>query len=92
MPGLAQRNEQYSNASFGFWSKQNDVVSYNNLQKLWSELSMQAQQKLLRIDKQKLFERGLKNIYYSRCNGLLLEGFFANCYVWKILAAGGSSW
>ncbi|MBA0700543.1 hypothetical protein Goari_022332, partial [Gossypium aridum] len=36
---------------------------------------MQAQQKLLRIDKQKLFERALKNIYYSRCNGLLLEGF-----------------
>ncbi|PPR96977.1 hypothetical protein GOBAR_AA23691 [Gossypium barbadense] len=75
MPGLAQRNEQYSNASFGFWSKQNDVVSYNQLQKFWSELSMQARQKLLRIDKQTLFERARKNIYCSRCNGLLLEGF-----------------
>ncbi|TYH31178.1 hypothetical protein ES288_A01G153100v1 [Gossypium darwinii] len=75
MPGLAQRNEQYSNASFGFWSKQNDVVSYNQLQKFWSELSLQARQKLLRIDKQTLFERARKNIYCSRCNGLLLEGF-----------------
>ncbi|PPD96741.1 hypothetical protein GOBAR_DD06231 [Gossypium barbadense] len=75
MPGLAQRNEQYNNASFGFWSKQNDVVSYNQLQKFWSELSMQARQKLLRIDKQTLFERARKNIYCSRCNGLLLEGF-----------------
>ncbi|MBA0700620.1 hypothetical protein Goari_027090, partial [Gossypium aridum] len=36
---------------------------------------MQARQKLLRIDKQTLFERARKNIYCSRCNGLLLEGF-----------------
>ncbi|XP_039021681.1 uncharacterized protein LOC120153886 [Hibiscus syriacus] len=72
MPGLAQRNEQYSNA---FWSKHNDDVSYNQLQKFWSELSLQARQELLRIDKQALFERARKNIYCSRCNGLLLEGF-----------------
>ncbi|XP_021281831.1 uncharacterized protein LOC110414752 [Herrania umbratica] len=75
MPGLAQRNEQYSNASFGFWSKQSDDVSYNQLQKFWSELSFQARQELLRIDKQTLFEQARKNMYCSRCNGLLLEGF-----------------
>ncbi|KAK8611185.1 hypothetical protein V6N13_131246 [Hibiscus sabdariffa] len=72
MPGLAQRNEQYSNA---FWSKHNDDVSYNQLQKFWSELSLHSRQELLRIDKQTLFERARKNIYCSTCNGLLLEGF-----------------
>ncbi|XVE96137.1 hypothetical protein REPUB_Repub02eG0195600 [Reevesia pubescens] len=75
MPGLAQRNEQYSNASFGFWSKHSDDVSFNQLQKFWSELSLQARQELLRIDKQTLFEQARKNMYCSRCNGLLLEGF-----------------
>ncbi|KAK6232309.1 hypothetical protein QQP08_017618 [Theobroma cacao] len=75
MPGLAQRNEQYSNASFGFWCKHSDDVSYNQLQKFWSELSFQARQELLRIDKQTLFEQARKNMYCSRCNGLLLEGF-----------------
>ncbi|GMI63320.1 hypothetical protein like AT3G58050 [Hibiscus trionum] len=75
MPGLAQRNEQYSSASFGFWSKHRDDVSYNQLQKFWSELPLQARQELLRIDKQTLFEQVRKNMYCSRCNGLLLEGF-----------------
>ncbi|KAH1039225.1 hypothetical protein J1N35_040968 [Gossypium stocksii] len=75
MPGLAQRNEQYSSASFGFWSKHRDDVSYNQLQKFWSELPLQARQELLRIDKQTLFEQARKNMYCSRCNGLLLEGF-----------------
>ena len=36
---------------------------------------MQARQELLRIDKQTLFEQARKNMYCSRCNGLLLEGF-----------------
>ncbi|KAJ4847231.1 hypothetical protein Tsubulata_035612 [Turnera subulata] len=79
MPGLAQRNEELSNASSvsanGFWSKHRDDVSFNQLQKFWSELSPQARQKLLRIDKQTLFEQARKNMYCSRCNGLLLEGF-----------------
>ncbi|PPD89222.1 hypothetical protein GOBAR_DD13837 [Gossypium barbadense] len=75
MPGLAQRNEQYSSASFGFWSKHRDDVSYNQLQKFWSELPLQTRQELLRIDKQTLFEQARKNMYCSRCNGLLLEGF-----------------
>ncbi|CAN1278074.1 hypothetical protein LINPERPRIM_LOCUS16528 [Linum perenne] len=83
MPGLPQENEQFSNASSavytvsgnGFWSKHSDVVGYNQLQKFWSELSIPARQKLLRIDKHSLFEQARKNMYCSRCNGLLLEGF-----------------
>ncbi|KAK8593625.1 hypothetical protein V6N13_042810 [Hibiscus sabdariffa] len=75
MPGLAQRNEQYSSASFGFWSKHCDDINNNQLQKFWSELPLQARQELLRIDKQTLFEQARKNMYCSRCNGLLLEGF-----------------
>lgn len=38
-------------------------------------MSLQARQELLRIDKQSLFEHARKNMYCSRCNGLLLEGF-----------------
>ncbi|KAL8142883.1 hypothetical protein V2J09_015915 [Rumex salicifolius] len=90
MPGLAQRNDQSRNATSsccslsssngsvsanGFWSKHGDEISYNQLQKFWIELSSQARQKLLRIDKQTLFEQARKNMYCSRCNGLLLEGF-----------------
>lgn len=41
----------------------------------WLELTPQARQNLLRIDKQTLFEHARKNLYCSRCNGLLLEGF-----------------
>ncbi|GMH29343.1 hypothetical protein Nepgr_031186 [Nepenthes gracilis] len=90
MPGLAQRNDHLSNGtsfyyslsayngpvpSSGFWSKHRDDVSYNQLQKFCSELSSQAWQDLLRIDKQTLFEQARKNMYCSRCNGLLLDGF-----------------
>ncbi|KAJ6382316.1 hypothetical protein OIU77_030881 [Salix suchowensis] len=85
MPGLTQRNDQFSNVtSYGgsysisanaFWSKHRDGVSFNQLRKFWSELPPQARQKLLRIDKQALFEQARKNMYCSRCNGLLLEGF-----------------
>ncbi|XP_009593237.1 uncharacterized protein [Nicotiana tomentosiformis] len=90
MPGLAQKNdEEYANEAVvfnassksissngGFWSKHSEDVSYNQLQKFWSELSPQARQKILRIDKQTLFEQARKNMYCSRCNGLLLEVFF----------------
>ncbi|CAN0879116.1 hypothetical protein LINGRAHAP2_LOCUS12859 [Linum grandiflorum] len=82
MPGLPQKNEQfstsnvtYSVSSNGFWSKHSDDVGYNQLQKFWSELTLPARQKLLRIDKHTLFEHARKNMYCSRCNGLLLEGF-----------------
>ncbi|CAI9761128.1 unnamed protein product [Fraxinus pennsylvanica] len=59
----------------GFWSKHDDDVSCNQLQKFWCELVPQARQELLRIDKQTLFEQARKNMYCSKCNGLLLEGF-----------------
>lgn len=62
-------------SSTAFWSKHRDDISYNQLQKFWSALSLQARQELLRIDKQNLFEQARKNMYCSRCNGLLLEGF-----------------
>lgn len=89
MPGLTQRNDEQNDnekpafnvssksiSSNGFWSKHREDISYNQLQKFWSELSPQARQKLLKIDKQTLFEQARKNMYCSRCNGLLLEGFF----------------
>ncbi|KAK6149248.1 hypothetical protein DH2020_016773 [Rehmannia glutinosa] len=62
-------------SSNGFWSQHRDDVSYNQLHKFWCELTPQARQNLLRIDKQTLFEHARKNMYCSRCNGLLLEGF-----------------
>ncbi|KAJ0624258.1 hypothetical protein HanIR_Chr01g0041191 [Helianthus annuus] len=62
-------------SSSGVWEKHQDDVTYNQLQKFWSELPPQARQELLRIDKQTLFEQARKNMYCSRCNGLLLEGF-----------------
>ncbi|XP_043691288.1 uncharacterized protein LOC122641986 isoform X2 [Telopea speciosissima] len=90
MPGLTQRNAQFSIASStkyssscfggsvsanGIWSKHGDDVTFDQLQKFWSELTPQARQELLRIDKQTLFEQARKSLYCSRCNGLLLEGF-----------------
>ncbi|XP_050381130.1 uncharacterized protein LOC126798258 isoform X2 [Argentina anserina] len=101
MPGLAQRDDddQFSDGSSpiytlssspnGFWSKHRDYVSYNQLQMFWSELSPQARQKLLRIDKQTLFEQARKNMYCSRCNGLLLEGFLQIVMYLKQEGAGG---
>ncbi|KAF7146886.1 hypothetical protein RHSIM_Rhsim03G0003200 [Rhododendron simsii] len=75
----------------GFWSKHRDVVSYNQLQKFWSELSPQARQELLRVDKQTLFEQARKNMYCSRCNGLLLEGFMQIVMYGKSLQQEGTS-
>ncbi|KAE9615844.1 hypothetical protein Lalb_Chr04g0259561 [Lupinus albus] len=97
MPGLAQTNGQFSNCTSttlsanGFWSKNRDDVSYNHLQKFWSELSAQARQELLRIDKQSLFEQARKNMYCSRCNGLLLEGFLQIVMYGKSLQQEGAS-
>ncbi|KAJ1423289.1 hypothetical protein SESBI_12499 [Sesbania bispinosa] len=102
MPGLAHRNDQFSNGSSpssaarysisanGFWSKNCDDVGYNQLQKFWSELSPQARQELLRIDKQTLFEQARKNMYCSRCNGLLLEGFLQIVMYGKSLQQEGA--
>lgn len=41
----------------------------------WSELSLEARQELLRIDKKALFENARKNMCCSKCIGMLLEGF-----------------
>uniref|UniRef100_A0A2P2J5B8 Uncharacterized protein n=1 Tax=Rhizophora mucronata TaxID=61149 RepID=A0A2P2J5B8_RHIMU len=94
MPGLAQRNEQFSNGpsgvySNGFWSRHRDDVSYNQLQKFWNELSPRGRQELLRIEKQTLFEQARKNMYCSRCNGLLLEGFLQIVKYGKSFQQGG---
>ncbi|KAL4560724.1 hypothetical protein LXL04_032878 [Taraxacum kok-saghyz] len=78
-------------SSTGFWSKHRDDVSYNQLQKFWSELSLQARQDLLRIDKQTLFEQARKNMYCSRCNGLLLEGFLQIIMYGKSLQQEGTA-
>ncbi|KAI3743310.1 hypothetical protein L1987_61017 [Smallanthus sonchifolius] len=77
-------------SSTGFWSKHRDDVCYNQLQKFWSELSLQARQELLRIDKQTLFEQARKNMYCSRCNGLLLEGFMQIVLYGKSLQQEGT--
>ncbi|KAL0346312.1 UNVERIFIED_CONTAM: hypothetical protein Sradi_4462500 [Sesamum radiatum] len=77
-------------SSNGFWSKHRDDVSYNQLQKFWCELTPQARQKLLRIDKQTLFEHARKNMYCSRCNGLLLEGFLQIVMYGKSLQQDGA--
>ncbi|KAF6151774.1 hypothetical protein GIB67_010348 [Kingdonia uniflora] len=86
MPGLPQKNVSngyYSSScsvgatvsAYGIWAKQRDDISFDQLQKFWSNLSPHARQELLKIDKQTLLEQGRKNLYCSRCNGLLLEGF-----------------
>lgn len=77
-------------SSNGFWSKHREDISYNQLQKFWSELSLQARQELLRIDKQTLFEQARKNMYCSRCNGLLLEGFLQIVMYGKSLQQEGA--
>ncbi|XP_052736885.1 uncharacterized protein LOC108336443 isoform X3 [Vigna angularis] len=57
-------------SSTSFFEEEGD-----GFQRFWCELSPQARLELLRIDKQTLFEHARKNMYCSRCNGLLLEGF-----------------
>ncbi|XP_059668534.1 uncharacterized protein LOC132313667 [Cornus florida] len=74
----------------GFWSKHRHDVSYNQLQKFWTELLPRARRELLRIDKQTLFEQARKNMYCSRCNGLLLEGFLQIVMYGKSLQQDGT--
>ncbi|CAA6664698.1 unnamed protein product [Spirodela intermedia] len=62
-------------SSNGIWSKHRDDISFDQLQKFWNDLPPHSRRNLLRIDKQTLFEQARKNLYCSRCNGLLLEGF-----------------
>eukprot|EP00249_Psilotum_nudum_P027135 c34478_g1_i1 orf=2-271(-) len=88
MPGLTQKavqshhssstsNPRHSgsavNSRTGIWSRSNtNDVNLPQLRKFWSELPSAARHELLRIDKQTLFEQVRKNLYCSRCNGLLL--------------------
>ena len=51
---------------------------------------MQDRQEVLRVDKQSLFEQARKNMYCSRCNGLLLEGFLQIVMYGKSLQQEGS--
>lgn len=44
----------------------------------------------MRIDKQTLFEQARKNMYCSRCNGLLLEGFLQIVMYGKSLQQEGT--
>lgn len=52
-----------------------DGIDPLHLHRFWKELSSAARRDLLRIDKHSLFEQVRKNLYCSRCNGLLLEAF-----------------
>lgn len=49
-----------------------------------------ARRDLLRIDKQTLFEQVRKNLYCSRCHGLLVEGFSQIILYGKSLQAGST--
>ncbi|ERN11137.1 uncharacterized protein LOC18439326 [Amborella trichopoda] len=101
MPGLMQRNAQFAFTSYsnvsgsvssnGIWSRRHDDVTLEQLHKFWSELPPNARQELLRIDKQTLFEQARKNLYCSRCNGLLLEGFYQIVMYGKSLQQEGGS-
>lgn len=87
MPGLSQKAAHHHHSSStsvstcvgsnkdAIWSRSRDDVTYAQLHKFWSELPSSSRQQLLRIDKQTLFEQVRKNLYCSRCNGLLLEVF-----------------
>jgi hypothetical protein len=55
----------------------------------WSALSPQARHELLRIDKQTLIEHARRNLYCSRCNGLLLESFTQMVMHGKLLQQKG---
>uniref|UniRef100_A0A0E0EV61 Uncharacterized protein n=1 Tax=Oryza meridionalis TaxID=40149 RepID=A0A0E0EV61_9ORYZ len=64
-----------SSSSSAIWSRRRDEITFDRLDKFWSALSPQARHELLRIDKQTLIEHARRNLYCSRCNGLLLESF-----------------
>lgn len=56
----------------------------------WSALSPRSRHELLRLDKQTLIEHARKNLYCSRCNGLLLESFTQIVVYGKSLHQEGS--
>ncbi|KAG0574071.1 hypothetical protein KC19_VG231800 [Ceratodon purpureus] len=102
MPSLSHKALQSSSAahfnssghtaearSAAVWTRSNtDDVSLPQLHKFWSGLSVVGRRDLLRIDKQTLFEQVRKNLYCSRCHGLLVEGFSQIILYAKSLQAG----
>ncbi|XP_078444277.1 uncharacterized protein LOC144713553 [Wolffia australiana] len=77
-------------SSNGIWSRHREDLCFDQLQKFWNELPPHSRRDLLRIDKQTLFEQARKNLYCSRCNGLLLEGFSQLVMYGKSLQQDGS--
>ncbi|KAL5229746.1 hypothetical protein ABZP36_028522 [Zizania latifolia] len=74
MPSMLAEAAPSSN-SCAIWSRRRDEITFDRLHKFWNALSPQARRELLRLDKQTLIEHARKNLYCSRCNGLLLESF-----------------
>ncbi|KAL5218717.1 hypothetical protein ABZP36_019401 [Zizania latifolia] len=75
MPGVAAEAAVASASGSGIWSRRREEITFDRLQKFWNDLPPQARQELLKLDKQTLIEQARKNLYCSRCNGLLLESF-----------------
>ncbi|XP_074571688.1 uncharacterized protein LOC141828209 [Curcuma longa] len=95
MPGLLMRCAEFSEPARSpsrdsIWSRHRDSISFDQLEKFWSELSLQARKEFLRLDKQALFEHARRNLYCSRCNGLLLEAFSQIINYGKSMQQGGS--
>ncbi|AQK65944.1 hypothetical protein Zm00014a_005047 [Zea mays] len=77
-------------SSSAIWSCHRDEITFDRLHKFWSALSPHARHELLRLDKQTLIEHARKNLYCSRCNGLLLESFTQIVMYGKSLLHEGS--
>uniref|UniRef100_A0A0D9VRG6 Uncharacterized protein n=1 Tax=Leersia perrieri TaxID=77586 RepID=A0A0D9VRG6_9ORYZ len=90
MPGVAAETVVASASGSGIWSRRRDEITLDRLQKFWNDLPPQARQELLKLDKQTLIEQARKNLYCSRCNGLLLESFTQIVMYGKTLQCDGS--
>ncbi|XP_062206051.1 uncharacterized protein LOC133907937 [Phragmites australis] len=82
--------EAAPSSSAAIWSHRRDEITFDRLHKFWSALSPHARHELLRLDKQTLIEHARKNLYCSRCNGLLLESFTQIVMYGKSLHQEGS--
>ncbi|KAG0464238.1 hypothetical protein HPP92_020307 [Vanilla planifolia] len=69
--------------SSAIWSRQQDDVSFDQLKKFWGEMQVDARRQLLRVDKQTVLEQARRNLYCSRCHGLLLQ-----CYSQIVIIRG----
>ncbi|CAL4932588.1 unnamed protein product [Urochloa decumbens] len=82
--------EAAPSSSSAIWSRRRDEITFDRLHKFWGALSPRARHELLRLDKQTLIEHARKNLYCSRCNGLLLESFTQIVIYGKSLHQEGS--